>query len=195
MLNESVRYEEVASSLSNSVFLGGSAEAKELLPSGTRLFRFARTAYSPTPCEWWMLFDDFALEDRRVIDGFCGFLQQSGCRFDVNGRFLPVGDIKLGCADPGNRLVLVQTNTPVFAFMGWSTPQRRDPGEPGLLQRGGEFRVWIPGVTARLMNLLPIPTHFLSISTDSQDLPDTRVDSGAEVAAEGASGGGENPET
>lgn len=190
MLNESMRYEDVASSLSNSVFLGGSAEAKELLPSGTRLFRFARTAYSPTPCEWWMLFDDFALEDRRVIDGFCGFLQHSGCRFDVNGRFLPVGDIKLGCADPGNRLVLVQTNTPVYAFMGWSTPQRRDPGEPGLLQRGGEFRVWIPGITARLTNLLPIPNHFLSISADSQTEPELQADPAAQVTVEGATGDG-----
>lgn len=167
LLNEFTVYDEVATSLSTSIFLGGGPEAKEALPSGTRLFRFARVAHAATPCEWWMLFDDFVLQDRRLISGFSAFLHHSGCRIDPNGRFVPVGDITLGCADPGSRLVLAQLNTPVYAFVGASTVQRPDPGEPGLAQRGGEFRVWVPGLAARLLNTISVPRHFLAEPSDA----------------------------
>lgn len=161
MLNENIHYEQVATPLSRSVFLGGSPEVKHPLPSGTRLFRFARNPYPAQPCEWWMLFDDIALPDQRVIYGFASFLHHSGCRIDPNGHFVPQGDIKLGCADPGTRFLMVQINTPVYAFLGASTPQRPDPGEPGLAQKGGEFRVWIPGIEARMMNHSPLPRQFV----------------------------------
>ena len=166
LLNELTAYDEVATSLSTSIFLGGSPEAKEVFPSGTRLFRFARVAHAATPCEWWMLFDDFVLQDRRVIGGFSAFLHHSGCRIDLNGRFVTVGDVTLGCADPGSRLVLTQLNTPVFAFLGRSTVQRPDPGEPGLAQRGGEFRVWIPGLAARSLNNIVVPRYFIAEPTE-----------------------------
>lgn len=167
LLNEFTAYADVATSLSNSVFLGGTPEAKEHLPNGIRLFRFGRSAHPPAPCEWWMHFDDFALQDRRVIAGFGNFLHQSGCRIDVNGRFVSANGIALGCADPGSRLVLVRLNVPVYAFMGVSTVQRPDPGEPGLAHRGGEFRVWIPGISARMMNLIPTPGHFIAEASDA----------------------------
>ncbi|MDZ7639113.1 MAG: hypothetical protein U5J83_12835 [Bryobacterales bacterium] len=169
LLNETLSYPEAATSLSRSIFLGGSPEAKEPLPSGTRLFRFARVAYTATPCEWWMLFDDFVLQDRRVIGGFSSFLYHSGCRIGPNGNFLPVGEISLGCADPGSRLVLVQLNTPVYAFLGASTVQRPDPCEPGLSQRGGEFRVWIPGIGARMMNTVSVPRQFLAEAPEAKE--------------------------
>lgn len=172
--NELRDYDDVATSLSRSIFLGGKPESKEVLHSGTHLFRFARFANAGTPCEWWMLFDDFALQDQRVIGGFRAFLHYSGCRIDPNGRFVPAGDISLGCADPGTRLVLVRLNTPVYAFMGVSTVQRPDPGEPGLAQRGGEFRVWIPGLEARLLNLVSVPRQFVAEPPDT-NVPDTNV--------------------
>lgn len=169
--NELRAYADVATSLSRSVFLGGSPETKEVLPSGTHLFRFARFANASTACEWWMLFDDFALQDQRVIGGFRAFLHYSGCRIDPNGRFVPVDGISLGCADPGSRLVLVRLNTPVYAFMGVSTVQRPDPGEPGLAQRGGEFRVWIPGLQARHLNAALLPAHFVAAPPTAEQEP------------------------
>ncbi len=169
--NELCAYADVATSHSRSVFLGGSPESKEVLPSGTQLFRFARFANAASACEWWMLFDDFALQDQRVIGGFRAFLHHSGCRIDPNGRFVPAGDISLGCADPGSRLVLVRLNTPVYAFMGASTVQRPDPAEPGLAQRGGEFRVWIPGLPARFLNAAALPAHFLAVPSLAEREP------------------------
>lgn len=172
--NEYCAYADVATSLSRSIFLGGSPESKEALPSGTHLFRFARFANAGTPCEWWMLFDDFALQDQRVIGGFRAFLHHSGCRIDPNGRFVPVGEISLGCADPGSRLVLVRLNTPVYAFVGASTVQRPDPGEPGLAQRGGEFRIWIPGLSPRLLNTVSVPRQFVAEPPDT-NVPDSHA--------------------
>ncbi|MCZ2156613.1 MAG: hypothetical protein LC114_22370 [Bryobacterales bacterium] len=175
LLNELICYADVATNLSNSVFLGGAPEAKELLPNGARLFRFSRIVQPSITCEWWMHFDDFVLQDRRVIPGFGSFLHQSGCRIDNNGRFIPANDLKLTCAAPGSRMMLVRLNTPVYAFMGASTVQRPDPAEPGLALHGGEFRVWIPGILARNMNLLSTPHHFLAepAEKESEDCGET----------------------
>jgi hypothetical protein len=161
LLNENLSYQQVATPVSTAVFLGGAPEVKHVLPSGTRLFRFGRNPFPARPCEWWMLFDDIALPDQRIIYGFAAFLHHSGCRLDSNGYFIPQGDITLGCADPGTRFLMVQSNTPVYAFLGATTPQRPDPGEPGLPQKGGEFRVWIPGIEVRMLNHCPVPRQFV----------------------------------
>ena len=158
LLNEEIPYAAAATEQSRRLFAGEQAAYHEVLHTGTRLCRFARRhAISQEVCEWWMLFDDYALSNGRRLGGFSGFLAASASRIDGMGGFRVGHGVKLGCAEPNDRFVLVRLNVSVYAYMGTTVPMRTDPCGGALSLPGGEFRVWIPGLASSMVTPIGVP--------------------------------------
>ncbi|MCW5964948.1 MAG: hypothetical protein KIT83_12990 [Bryobacterales bacterium] len=162
LLNEDSAYEEVCTKESSALFLGGGPTAKELLHVGTLLCRFTPRAAPTSVCPWWIFFHAFRMSNMSTIPGIGDFLMESGCRIQPQGTLSQPPGVRLSCVEPASRFTLVRLIEPVYAFMGPTAPQRMEPHGGVIALRGGEFRVWIPGVTASMLQWTPPPRELFA---------------------------------
>jgi hypothetical protein len=167
LLNEDIAYGHVATSQSRQVFLPEIIPTRELLHTGTRLCFFAPALGSPSSAsQWWILLNPFQLSDRRTMPGIGEFLYHSGCRFDHNHQLIAAPGVKLGCAEPRSRFVLVALTKSVFGYIGLTNTHRPEPNGGTMPLPGGEFRVWIPGLSAEHIQRLPIPRELQYVAPE-----------------------------
>ncbi len=168
LLNQDLRYEDVATEESRALFLGAAPIAHEVLHTGTLLCRFVPRGAHATVCPWWILFRPFALSNSKIVPGLGDFLYQSGSRVDARGFLVEGPGVGITCMEPGSRLTLVQIIQSAYAWMGPTNPQRREPCGGSLALRGGEFRVWIPGLRADMLQPVPIPRELYVVAAQRQ---------------------------
>lgn len=162
LLNENSAYEDVSTKESRALFLGGSPIAKELLHSGTLLCRFAPRAAPASVCQWWIFFHAFRMSNMQTVPGIGPFLMESGCRVQPQGTLRQPPGVRLSCVEPASRFTLVRLIEPVYAFMGATVPQRVEPHGGVIALRGGEFRVWIPGLSDSMVQWTPTPRELFA---------------------------------
>lgn len=196
LLNKGMAYEAVATTESRKLFLGGSPLHHEPLFTGMRLCRFEPLAsMGGCVCPWWLLYDDFALSNGQVIPGLGNYLVGSGCRVDPQRNLVAPPGVRLSCMEPGSRFAMVRLITSAYGYLGPTVPQRPEPCGGRLPLRGGELRVWIPGLEAGMVQPVAAPPdlflsqpwcpeHRVEASEDTNRNP-TAADDSEEPAASG----------
>lgn len=175
LLNEDVAYVDLATSQSQDVFLPDAIPSRELLHTGTRLCFFAPTPTAVASThQWWILLNPLLLSNNRTVPGIGEFLYRSGCRIDHNFRLIAPEGVKVCCAEPQSRFVLVSLTKPVYGYVGETRTHRPEPNGGALPVAGGEFRVWIPGLCAQHIQRLPIPRELQYIVAEPEDKPQDR---------------------
>lgn len=160
-LNEFESYDAVATPESRALFLGGSPIAKEVLRTGLLLCRFVPRAWADTHvCPWWILVDPVSMSNGSVAPGIGEFLLTSGCRLLPTRELYQPAGVQLTCVERYSRFHMVRLTQPVYGFLGPTVPQRPEPCGGASPLRGGEFRVWIPGLTKAMLLQVPPPHSF-----------------------------------
>lgn len=158
LLNEFARYDDVATPESRALFLGGSPISKELLHTGLLLCRFVPRGWAAgAACPWWILVQNFGMSNATTAPGIGDFLMQSGCRLLPTGELHQPEGVRISCMEPASRLQMVRLIESAYGFMGPTVPQRPEPCGGVIALRGGEFRVWIPGLRAGMLQPVPPP--------------------------------------
>ncbi len=157
LLNQHSTYDDVSTEESRALFLGGRPLAHEVLHTGALLCRFVPRTASPAVSAWWIMFNPFRLENGTIVPGIGQFLLQSGCRINQRGMMQEGQDVKLSCMETGSIFAMVRLIESAYAFMGPTVPWRPEPCGGVMPLRGGEFRVWIPGLTANMLQPVPTP--------------------------------------
>lgn len=160
LLNKDIPYGDIATEQSREVFLPESTPSRELLHTGTRLCLFV-----PAPSRfahvhhWWILFHPHLLSNHQTVPGIGEFLYHSGCRIDHNGHLIRPPGVSVCCAENKSRFLVVALTKPVYGYIGLTRRSRPEPCGGTVRLAGGEFRAWIPGISALDLQRVPTPVE------------------------------------
>lgn len=160
ILNESASFATFAPNDVKTAFKTGSPVTKERLRAGTKLYKW--TQYSLvgprgiTP--WWCLMDDTTLQNGAQVPGFATVQRRAGGGLQ-NGR--DYARARNAVTLQWNQLtkpLVIELLQDVYAFVGITAHQRRDQNDPQVFLIGGDYQIWLPGLTihhVRQVSALP----------------------------------------
>jgi hypothetical protein len=152
-------FSTIADANTKGAFLGGHPEAVEWLPPATKLFKWTQSitnqkGISPS----WQF-----LEARRLGNGVVApgvrELQEYAARLGVHDR--DYARVRAAVTEQWNKMtnaVAIELVNGAWGYIGKASGQLQDNLVPGVFLIGGEYQVWIPGLTAndiRRISLLP----------------------------------------
>ena len=153
-LNEDLDFEGGADATVKGAFIREKIMAKELLPTGTRLYKWTQFPLAGkkgiTP--WWSFADERRLESGIVIPG----IKQS----EIYAERLKVSQKDFARAQSAvtkawnqmDNLLMIVLLKPVWGFIGRASGQNFeeesvDPDKKNVFWIGGAYQVWIPNLT------------------------------------------------
>jgi hypothetical protein len=152
-------FASIANADTRTAFLGGHADAVEWVRPGTKLFKWTQsitTSRGVSP--WWQFLLARRLANGVVCPGIRE-MQERANRLGVPDRDLARASVAVSrqfnkMTDP----VAIELVFGAWGYIGKAAGQLRDQGVPGVFFIGGEYQVWVPGLTAndiRRISLLP----------------------------------------
>jgi hypothetical protein len=152
-------FSTIADANTKGAFLGGHPEVVEWLPPGTKLFKWTQSITNQKGISPWWQF----LEARRLANGATApgvrELQEYAARLGVHDR--DYARVRAAVTEQWNKMtnaVAIELANGAWGYIGKASGQLQDNLVPGVFLIGGEYQVWIPGLTAndiRRISLLP----------------------------------------
>ena len=160
VLHESAIFDSIASAEVKAAFKTGSPVFKELLRAGTKLFKWTQyPLVGPrgiTP--WWSLLNDTTLRNGVTVPGFATLQKRMGGGFDKARDYARARNAVTMQWNHLSKPLVIELLQDVFAFIGITAHQRRDQNDPKIFFIGGDYQVWLPGLTihyVRQVSALP----------------------------------------
>jgi hypothetical protein len=148
-LNETSSFDSIATPTARRAFTGGSPESKELLPAGTKLYKWTQHALAGprgiTP--WWSLVNSLQLQTGTVAPALRD-TQTWAERIGKNDR--DYARVRSAVTQQWNRMdkpLFAELVQPVWAWVGKASGQLEDENEPKVYLIGGNYQVWAPNLT------------------------------------------------
>ncbi|HLK68941.1 MAG TPA: hypothetical protein VKU19_36165 [Bryobacteraceae bacterium] len=149
----------IADSQTQRAFLGGRPEVVAWLGPGTKLFKWTKTIVSSRGISpWWQFLESRTL----ATGGFCpGIqeLQEYASRLGVHDR--DYARVRVAVTEEWNKMtnpVAIELLNGAWGYIGKAAGQLKTSRDPKVFFIGGEYQVWVPGLTAndiRRISLLP----------------------------------------
>ncbi len=159
-LNEGSLFATIASNSVKSAFKAGSPVFKERLRAGTKLFKWTQyQLVGPkgiTP--WWSLLNDTTLQNGMMVPGFDTIQKRIGGGFQNARDYARARNAVTLQWNQLTKPLVVELTQDVYAFVGVTAHQRRDADDDKVFFIGGDYQVWLPGLTiqhVRQISALP----------------------------------------
>ena len=142
-----------------NAFLKGYPEVVRWLASGTKLFKWTQnitTARGISP--WWQFIESQRLPNGAVVPGLRE-MQMYSARLGAHDRDFT--RTRLAVTEQWNKMsspVAIELVNGAWGYIGKASGQRKDANDPQVYFIGGEYQVWVPGLTAndiRRVSILP----------------------------------------
>jgi hypothetical protein len=139
--------------------LYGYPEVVQRLGPGIKLFKWTQSITTPKGISpWWQFLESRRLATGPIAPGILQ-LQEYAARLGVHDR--DYARARLAVTEQWNKMtraVAIELVTEVWAYIGKASGQLTDLKTTGVFFIGGEYQVWIPGLTIqdfRQISLLP----------------------------------------
>ncbi|MCU0227637.1 MAG: hypothetical protein MUF01_08345 [Bryobacterales bacterium] len=159
-LNETSSFDTLANPGVKAAFKAGSPVFKVRLAAGGKLFKWTQyQLVGPrgiTP--WWSLLNDTTLPNGTVVPGFAAIQQRIGGGFENARDYARARNAVTLQWNQLTKPLVVALSQDVFAFVGITAHQRRDQDDDKIFFIGGDYQVWLPGLTVhhvRQVSALP----------------------------------------
>ena len=152
-------FNAIADQSVKSAFLNGHPEMVLWLTPGTRLFKWTKsvaTRHGISP--WWQFVDSTRLATGSAVPGIQELQMRAGRLGAANRDF---ARMRLAVTEQWNKmteLVAIALQKGAWGYVGKAAGQLKDQNDPKVFFIGGEYQVWIPGLTAndiRRISILP----------------------------------------
>ena len=149
----------IADAGTKRAFLNDRPEIVSWLEKGTKLFKWTRSVITPhgiTP--WWQFLESRPLATGVVCPGIQDF-QEYASRLGVHDR--DYARVRAAVTEEWNTMahpIAIELTTGAWGYIGKAAGQLTSKYAPGVYFIGGEYQVWVPGLTAndiRQISLLP----------------------------------------
>lgn len=158
----------IADDEAKSAFFRPGPECIQLLPAGTKLYKWSKTIVGRTGITpWW-----FFLEPRILPNGVrCDGLrekQEYANRLSMNDRdYHRVRAAVTMQWNPMTHPIAVQLNNSAWGYIGKAAGQLEDNTISDVFLIGGDYQVWIPGLKAADLTQISVLPYLASRSTHS----------------------------
>jgi len=129
-------------------FLHGAPEVVQWLAPGTRLFKWTASITNPRGVSpWWQFLEARKLATGATIPGIRE-LQTYATRLGAHDR--DYNRTRLAVTQQWNKMtraVAIELVNGAWGYIGKTAGQRKDANDPQVFFIGGEYQVWVPGLT------------------------------------------------
>lgn len=160
ILNDTAQFATIASNDVKAAFKNGAPVYKELLRAGAKLYKWTQyQLVGPkgiTP--WWSLLNDTTLQNGVTVPGFDTVQKRIGGGFQNARDYARARNAVTLQWNQLTKPLVVELTQDVYAFIGITAHQRRDKDDPQVFLIGGDYQVWLPGLTihhVRQISALP----------------------------------------
>jgi hypothetical protein len=148
-LNESLSFSSIASPEVRHAFFGRVPEAKELLLNHSKLYKWTQyPLVGPKGITaWWSLVDSITLNTGTVVPGLRK-VQEWAANLGIHER--EYARVRSAVTKQWNTLrkpLFIELIEPVWGWIGKTRGQLEDKDEPKVFLIGGNYQVWLPGLT------------------------------------------------
>lgn len=142
-------FDQVADATVKRAFLGRGPECVQLLPPGTKLYKWSkslsgRSGISP----WWLFLESRILPNGVHVDGLKE-RQKYAARLAVHDR--DYHRVRAGVTKQWNPMtnpIAIRLTADVWAYIGKAAGQLEDESIPDVYLIAGDYQAWIPGLKA-----------------------------------------------
>jgi hypothetical protein len=141
-----------------TAFLFGRPDVVEWLAPGTKLFKWTQSIATPGGVSPWWQF----LEARQLSNGVrcpgLRELQEYAARLGVHNR--DYTRVRAAVTEQWNKMtnaVAIELVRGAWGYIGKASGQLKDNTMPGVYFIGGEYQVWVPGLTLSDIRSIPFP--------------------------------------
>lgn len=155
-------FANIADASTKGAFIQGRPDVVQWLGPRTKLFKWTKSITNPrgiTP--WWQF-----VEQQHLANGArcpsIGDLQEYATRLGVHDR--DYARTRVAVTEQWNKmtnLVAIELTRGKWGYIGRASGQRKEEDDPAVYLIGGEFQVWVPGLTSvdmRRIAILPYLT-------------------------------------
>jgi hypothetical protein len=141
---------EIADADARGAFINGYPEVVRWLPPGMKLFKWTKsigTSRGISP--WWQFIEPLRLATGATVPGIQE-LQTRAARLAVPDR--DFARTRVAVTEEWNRMtnaVGISLLQGAWGYIGKASGQRKNQDNPDVYFIGGEYQVWIPGLTAQ----------------------------------------------
>ncbi len=157
ILNESLKFETAADATVKRAFIGGKPEAKVRIESGTKLYKWTShgllTAKGISP--WWSFVESRALPCGNRTAGFRAMEERAKRLGQPPRDFARVRFAVTRQWNEMSRLLLIHLTADVYGFVGKTFGQLEDQNVDNVFLIGGDYQLWIPGLTTAHVHEIP----------------------------------------
>jgi len=152
-------FDSVAGADIKRAFLNGHPDVVSWLAAGTKLFKWTQSISTPRGISfWWQFLESRTLANGAVCPGIQQF-QEYASRLGEHDR--EYARVRAAVSEEWNRMtnpVAIELTNGAWGYIGKAAGQLKSKHIPGVYFIGGEYQVWVPGLTAndiRRISLLP----------------------------------------
>jgi hypothetical protein len=152
-------FADIADPSTKQAFLRGSPEAVLWLTTGTKLFKWTQSITgSRGVSPWWQFLEQRRLPSGADVPGLRE-MQIRAARLGAHDRDFTRS--RLAVTEQWNKLTrcpAIELLRGAWGFVGKAAGQRKDLSDPQVFFIGGDYQIWIPGLTAtdiKQISILP----------------------------------------
>ncbi|HYW42116.1 MAG TPA: hypothetical protein VE959_04615 [Bryobacteraceae bacterium] len=152
-------FASIADANTKGAFLYGHPEVVRWLGPGTKLFKWTQSITTPKGVSpWWQFVESQRLATGANVSGIRE-LQEYAARLGVHDR--DYARVRAAVTEQWNKMtnaVAIELVNGAWGYIGKASGQLKNNLEPGVYFIGGEYQVWVPGLTMtdiRRISLLP----------------------------------------
>lgn len=169
--NQPPIFANIASASVKNAFLHGHPEVVQWLSPGTKLFKWTASITTPRGVSpWWQFLEARRLGTGANVPGIRE-LQIYATRLGAHDR--DYNRTRLAVTEQWNKMteaVAIELLLGAWGYIGRASGQRKDADDPKVYFIGGEYQVWIPGLTINhvmRVSILPYLTPSAAFSARS----------------------------
>ena len=141
-------FASIADASVKGAFLHGHPEVVQWLTPGTKLFKWTASIVTPKGVSaWWQFLEARQLGTGAKVPGIRE-LQTYASRLGANDR--DYNRARLAVTQQWNKMtraVAIELMGGAWGYVGRASGQKRDEDDPQVFFIGGEYQVWVPGLT------------------------------------------------
>lgn len=151
-------FTSIADPNTKNAFLFGRPEVVAWLGPGTKLFKWTQSITTPRGISpWWQFLESRRLANGQTVSGLSQ-LQEYAARLGVHDR--DYARARAAVTQQWNKMttaVAIELVSGAWGYIGKASGQLQDQNVPGVFLIGGEYQVWVPGLTESDIRRVPFP--------------------------------------